>query len=193
MHRLHGGHSQGTAERPGLVPQALEHIFRQLPGTAGPNSGDSSSVNGGHSVRVMVSAYEVRRVPVVCLGLVDAASNPNLASAKWKCCTKHAGPATNGHSSALWPLLPSWRLLRIACSGSTCQCAPLLPKTQIYNEVVYDLLALATSTAGPACAAAAASRPALRLTEERGHITVVGSVEVSWAQALEHAPANAFS
>lgn len=42
---------QGTAEKPGLVPQALEQIFRQLPG---PASGDGGA-------RIAVSAYEVRR------------------------------------------------------------------------------------------------------------------------------------
>lgn len=44
--------SQGTPEKPGLVPQALEHIFRQLPTLGGGSAG------GG--ARIVVSAYEVR-------------------------------------------------------------------------------------------------------------------------------------
>jgi hypothetical protein len=55
-------YAQGTADRPGLVPQALEHIFRQLGAPGACSSGDAGG--GGVAVaRVVVSAYEVCRDP----------------------------------------------------------------------------------------------------------------------------------
>ena len=50
---------------------------------------------------------------------------------------------------------------------------------QIYNEVIYDLLALAQAPAGITGAAAAAGRQQLKLKEVTGgHITVQGAAEV---------------
>lgn len=147
---------QGTADKPGIVPQALEHLFRQLPSAAGPSSGGANGGCGSGSVRVLVSAYEV-------------GSLESLPTAKC-CCCRFALCTGVCHDLC--------RRLTQAWPSSHHTTA-----TQIYNEVVYDLLALASTTAGPACAAASAARPALRLKEAQGHITVVGAVEVGVAGA----------
>lgn len=185
------------------MPQALDHIFKQL----GSAAGSSSMV-----ARVVVSAYEVRGAGtaawrrefggLVGLGLYWKARQ--LVSA--------ASSILNVHGQGRQWLWPGASSSCIASQGGEQAARPtgmagkprqanlnkcnlwgavlalshvLLPPhhihaaLQIYNEVVYDLLALARAPAGAAGAAAAAARPALKLKEMKGcHIAVQGAAEV---------------